>query len=132
MNAKVRKHKKNIHFLSNSKLTYETEPNRVSFNETEPNWNCTEPNCGFSSKPFRNQTEFQKSIPHIPTQFLLASLEKKYIPDFQMAFDCIFVDIFCSLLVNTVNIALLLAAMKLSFMDNWKNNWRVAIAIHNS
>ena len=32
MHATVRKHKKNIHFLSDSKLTYETEPR---FNEIE-------------------------------------------------------------------------------------------------
>ena len=58
--------RKTFIFLSISKLTYETEPNRVL---QKPNRTETEPNRnrGFSSKPFRNRTEFQKTIPHIPS-----------------------------------------------------------------
>ena len=52
--ATFRKHKKNIHFSSN----------RTVFQRTRTE---TVPNRSFSSKLFQNRTEFQKSIPHIPT-----------------------------------------------------------------
>ena len=78
MDSKCTHKKDSLHVFWMLRVIYKKKPNRRFFfqNQTE-----TEPNPQFLSKPNRNRTELEKSIPHIPRIYRIHKIVKNLVAE---------------------------------------------------